>query len=306
MTKPTRGRVQKESPPAGWLVHTAMLIAFLAVSLASGFVWLVPIEVFETWAVDRAVSGKYGQPEAVGEADFMVWLCRIVTPLLLAWIWRVWSNVGPWRLFVADLWSGLATITRSTTRPDSTCLRSRTDFIRTVGCRGLLLAWGVVFIAHGVHAIGQRAHDWPYFQFYSGEVVLPNISESNRALIWYVQQSTPKTARILVASDQKLFFLSYYLRPRTLLHRMHPESEHVIPLNDQQRKLAAYRLEELTPADLARMPHDFTLEYFEHPDLVDRSQVLSDPVWVAYVRQWEENPSLIPSCMVRLRKAEER
>ena len=91
-----------------------------------------------------------------------------------------------------------------------------------------------------------------------------------------------------------------------LLHRMHPESEHVIPLKDQERKLAAYQLDELTADDLAQMPHDYTLEYFEHPDLVDPSQVLSDAAWVDFIRQREANRSLIPSYLVRLRKAEKR
>ena len=122
----------------------------------------------------------------------------------------------------------------------------------------------------------------------------------------HLQQATPSGARILVASDQKLFFLSYYLRPRTLLHRMHPDSEHVIPLKDQERKLAAYRLNELTADDLAQMNHDYTLEYFEHPDLVDMSQVLSDPAWVTFLRQREGNRLLVPSYEVKLRKVEKR
>lgn len=293
----------KETPPAGWIQHGAILIAFVASLLACGFIWLVPIEVVEQWAFDRAGSGTFDKFEAVGEADFSVWMWRVATPLLLILIWRVWLNLNRWLAFLADVWRGLATITSSTSHGDLAKSRSHADLARTVCCRGLLIGWVMVFAAHTVHGIGLRMHDWPYFRFNSGEVVLPNISDSNRAVIRFLQEATPPGSRILVASDQKLFFLSYYLRPRTLLHRMHPDSEHVIPLKDQQRKLVAYRLDELTPNDLAGMPHDYTLEYFEHPDLVDRSQVLNDSAWIAFIRRREKNPSLIPSYMVRLRTA---
>ena len=54
------------------------------------------------------------------------------------------------------------------------------------------------------------------------------------------------------------------------------------------------------------MNHDYTLEYFEHPDLVDMSQVLSDPAWVTFLRQREGNRLLVPSYEVKLRKVEKR
>ena len=304
MAKRTLSSGKHESPTAGWFAHVATLIAFLVSAVAAGFVWLVPIEVFEQWAFDRAGQGTFDKFEAVGEADFFVWMWRIVAPVIAILIGLVWSNLAGWKGFAESLWTGLISVTRfgsNTTRP-----HLLVDRIRTAFCRGLLLAWGLVFIGHSLHGIGLRAHDWPYFKFNSGDVVLPNISESNRAVIRYLQEATPATARILVASDQKLFFLSYYLRPRTLLHRMHPESEHVIPLKDKLRKLAAYRLDELTAENLAEMPHDYTLEYFEHPDLVDPSLVLRDPAWVAFIRKRERNPSLTPSYFVRLRKAGER
>ena len=295
-----RGSTRESSSPAGWLTQTTLLLTLIGTLLVSGFVWVVPIEVIEQWAFDRAGSGTYEQFEAIGSADFMVWFWRIVAPLLSIMFWRIWSKREQWQFFVADLGQGLA----AATRPD-TSHSSFFDRVQTFVYRGLLLAWGVVFIGHSVHGIGLRAHDWPYFRFNSGNVVLPNISESNRAVIRYLQEATPPDARILVASDQKLFFLSYYLRPRTLLHRMHPDSEHVIPLKDQERKLAAYRLEELTTEDLAQMPHDYTLEYFEHTERVDRSQVLSDAAWIAFIRRREQNPGLIPSYLTRLRKVRE-
>jgi hypothetical protein len=306
MAKPAIRLVMNSSPPAGWFGHLTMLITLLVVGCASALLWLVPIEVFEQWAFDRAGTGTFERFEAVGETDFLVWLWRIVGLMLLIVVWRVWLNLSRWQIFALDLWRGMKAVTRFPAKPNLPNADSLIDRIRTLGCRGLLVGWFIVFVAHFVHGIGLRAHDWPYFKFNSGEVVLPNISNSNRAVIRYLQQATSPNARILVVSDQKLFFLSYYLRPRTLLHRMHPESEHVIPLKDQERKLAAYRLDELSSEDLAQMPYDYTLEYFEHPDLVDRSQVLSDAAWIDFVRQREGNRSLIPSYQVRLRKGGER
>ena len=115
--------------------------------------------------------------------------------------------------------------------------------------------------------------------------------------------SDARQCAILVASDQKLFFLSYYLRPRVLLHRMHPDSEHVIPLKDQERKLSAYRLDDLSSDDLQQLPHDYTLEYFEHPDFVDRAQLLDDTTWISFIRRKQQSPSFVPPYVVRLRPA---
>ena len=301
--KLTRKNLPIRTSPWAWVTVGSALIVTL---LVTGFVWIVPIEVIEQWSFDRAGNGSFERFEAVGKADFFVWFYRIAGLLLLVAISRICWNLPRWWTFGRDLWQGLIAVTRSGSQLDSDSSRLWPDRLRTFGCRGLLVAWGIVFMAHFGHAIGLRAHDWPYFKFHSGEVVLPNISESNRAVIRYLQQATPPDARILVASDQKLFFLSYYLRPRTLLHRMHPDSEHVIPLKDQERKLAAYRLNELTADDLAQMNHDYTLEYFEHPDLVDMSQVLSDPAWVTFLRQREGNRLLVPSYEVKLRKVEKR
>lgn len=304
MSRPSSRSATVKGVRASWVSQAVVLILFIMVLLAVGFVWIVPIEVLEQWAFDYARNDDYAKLEAVGSTDFLVWVSRIVLPVLLIWVWRVWSDLAAWQSFAGNFGRGILRMTRFATGTSDT--PSLSNRINTMAWRGMLIGWCVLFAGHSLHAIGERAREWSYFRFNSGNTVLPNISESNRAVIRYLQESTPPSARIVVASDQKLFFLSYYLRPRTLFHRMHPDSEHVIPLKDQERKLAAYRLDELSPDDLAQMPHDYTLDYFEHPQMVDRTQLLSDTAWVAFLRRMSNNPTLVPPYLVRLRKASER
>ncbi len=305
MTKSPPATRHEKPSAAGWVAHIIIGLGFIILLIVCGYYWLVPIEVIEQWAFDRAAENSFDKFESVGKADFYVWLWRIVAPIMAIVVLRIWWDLARCQAFSFAACSGFAEITRVTPPHGSNREASIADQIRTFGCRGLLIGWAVVFVSHSIHGIGLRAHDWPYFRFKSGEEILPNISESNRAVIRYLQKATPPDARILIASDQKLFFLSYYLRPRMLLHRMHPGSEHVIPLKDQLRRLDAYQLDELTAEDLAQMPHDYTLEYFEHPELVDRSHVQDDTAWVTFLRQHDRNPSLVPSYLVRLRKSGE-
>ena len=298
--------IRHENPStAGWMAHIIIGLVLVVLLIVCGYYWLVPIEVIEQWAFDRAAEDSFEKFESVGKADFYVWLWRILAPIMAIVVLRIWWDLIRWQAFFFAACAGFAEITKVRPTHGSNQGASVADQIRTYACRGLLIGWVVLFVSHSIYGIALRAHDWPYFRFKSGADVLPNISESNRAVIRYLQKATPADARILIASDQKLFFLSYYLRPRTLLHRMHPGSEHVIPLKDQQRKLDAYQLGELTAEDLAQMPHDYTLEYFEHPDLVDRSHVQDDTGWVTFLRQHDRNPSLVPSYLVRLRKTGE-
>ena len=277
------------------------LVALLVITLITTvLVWLIPIEAFQQWAYNRAKPEPFARYEAIGAAEFLTWTARIGFPLLLYLTIFVFRRIASSSMFVVNLIRGCKELTGQANFAGNQ--KTFGNRWRTIGCRVILLAWLLLFVGHAVYGFGQRAYDWPYFHFNSGQVVLPNISDSNRAVIRYLLSVTPPGSRILVASDQKLFFLSYYLRPRTLFHKMHPESEHVIPLADQKRKLNAYRLNELTAEDLRQIPHDYTLEYFEHPDLVNRGEVLDDRNWVTFYRTQQRDPSLVPSFLVRLRK----
>lgn len=302
MSKPGPRPIPATTTEPGLIANGVMLASLALLLLAVGCVWIIPIEVLEQWAIDRAQSDPYAKLEAMGATDFLVWLGRIVLPVLVICVWRIWWRLDAWQRFALDVWRGFLALTEPAGKSGHPL--SFTDRLRAFACRGLLLGWSLLFLGHSIHAIDQRAREWPYFWFESGNAILPNISPANRAVIRYLQKATPPTARILVASDQKLFFLSYYLRPRTLYHKMHPESEHVIPLKNQERKLAAFRLDELSAADLERIPHDYTVEYFEHPDMVNPSDVMSDRKWVEFLRHRDLNPTLVPSYLMRLRKVD--
>ena len=108
-------------------------------------------------------------------------------------------------------------------------------------------------------------------------------------------------ARILVVSDQTAYFLSYYLLPRQVFHKVHPDAERVIPQPDQQRQLAAYRLEDFSAEELRALDPDFVLEYFEGPAYVDRERLLEDAQWITFVRRLRGDAAYVPPYNVALR-----
>lgn len=277
-----------------------LILAFTAlVGLSSGgLMWFLPIDVVQSWAYERAPDNDFQRFEAIGHAEFVCWLLRIVGPLLLIMALLAWRDLSRVAGFLSDAWNGLLTVTRM--GADSS-IGSRW---RTVIVRVFLVAWSLLAIGHFADALRQRMRDWPYYRFRSGVQVLPNISDSNRDVIRYLKQATPENARILIVSDQKLFFLSYYLLPRRLYHKMHPGSEHVIPKEHLQRQLATYKLADLDQETLRRIAPDYILEYMEHPDDVDRSALQEDRNWIEFLRQSYRNPSLVPDYMVRLRRFE--
>ena len=294
--RPKSAPITSSNPLVGYGLGALFVVTLVATVL----IWLIPLEAMQQAAYDRAKPDPYARYQAIGAAEFSTWVGRIVLPCLLIGVGRAYRNRSSWSIFLTELEPGLRDVVTTNAKCDTSNLTiSR---IRTVACSALLLGWGCLSVGHLVHGFNERAGDWPYFRWNSGEAVLPNISDSNRAVIRYLLGATPPEAKILVASDQKLFFLSYYLRPRALFHKMHPESEHVIPLKDQERKLSAYRLDELNADDLRGIPYDYTLEYFEHPDFVNQSEVLDDRSWVAFYRATRQEPSAIPPYLVRLRK----
>jgi hypothetical protein len=176
---------------------------------------------------------------------------------------------------------------------------------RSLIVRGFCIAWGILALGHFGHATMECLTNWPYYRFKSGVEVLPNISDSNRLVIRYLMNSTAPNARIFVASDQKLYFLSYYLLPRRLYYQSHPESEFVIPQPHLQRYMPAYPLAEIDPKTIERIAPDYVLEYFEQPDLIDRSRLNEDRNWVSFFRQHSPDPTAEPPYQVCLRRLKE-
>ena len=271
--------------------------------LLSGLAWLWPLEVIQGWAVARVdPSDSYAMFEAVGMAEAGQWAARwfgLAMTGMCCVLWRQRSCIAPW---IEGAGRGFWRVTDMTVpaapgQPVSPRLAHAVSNIQ----RFAILSALVLSLGHWGGAIRQRFRDWPYYRLNTGDQVLPNISDSNRTVIRYLRAATPDHSRILVVSDQKLFFLSYYLRPRTLFHRMHPSAEHLIPRAHQARQLAAYRLDDL-PADVWDCQPDYVLEYFEGAEYVDSSRTTEDLAWLDFFRQSSGDPAAVPAYVVRLHR----
>jgi hypothetical protein len=278
--------------PANWLQRAlqVVLAAALAITvIASAAAWLAPSELIQDRAIRRAGQDPYAQFEAAGQAEAMWWLLQWVLPVLAALCLTALRRPAAMAAFVRGAASGFLEAT------------SRGGIAVRVVQRGAIGAWlGLSAFALGV-AVQQRCRDWPYYRLRAGPDVLPNISESNREVIRYLNGATPPGARIFAVSDQKLFFVSYYALPRRLYQRTHPASEFTIPQPDQQRQLAAYRLSDIEPEYLQRLKPDFVLEYFEGGDYVERERVREDGAWLEFQRQRRGDATYVPPYVVVLR-----
>lgn len=269
----------------------ALLLAALAVG---GYVWGIPVEVAQSWAMDAAPDDPLAQFEAVGRREALWWLLRAVTPIVALASAAALLRPQPLSKPVRRLWAAIGSSTRSEGGPlSSTALRL------------LLAGWIVLAAVHAAQALWQRIEDWPVYRLRSGQQVLPNISQENRDVIRYVHAATPPDAKILVLSDQKLFFLGYYLRPRRIYHPTHPESEFVIPQPHGGRPTPAYRLEDLPEDYIEKLDPDYLLEYFEGPAYADPSRFGEDPMWLAFQRS-RYGSDYRPDYLVVLRNLRER
>ncbi len=272
------------------------LLLSVVLLAASVIVWIVPVEVIQNWAFEQAGEDHYAQFEAVGCAEALWTASQWLLPILTAvsfWGFRNQESLSVWILSaLEDLCAFLTGSRKLFVRPSP-----------AVAVRGTLMAvllkvWLVLAVVHAAGGVWERARDWPYFRWNSGSVVLPNISDTNRDVIRYLREATPPDSRILVFSDQKLFFLSYYLLPRRLFHPIHEDSEFVIPLPNQARQLAAYRKSDFTAEELAKWRPDYVLEYFEGADYVDSQQRNADPVWVRYWQTRHQSTDLPPAVVI--------
>lgn len=282
------------------IVRTVLLGGWCAVLLLAVTAWLLPVEVAQSWAVDRAGNDDFSRFEAHGAAGAAVWLLRVaatVFGILLTAIWiRRRSSVPFLVEMLTEFWRAAA-VADSVDLPRSPLLKS----IRPMATRMFIVAWFVLATYHVGASVTRRLWEWPLYRLYSGQTILPNISDSNREVIRYLAATTPPDAKILVLSDQKLFFLSYYLLPRRLYHPTHPDSEFVIPLPHNQRQLAAFRLADLSPGQIQRLKPDYILEYFEGSRFIEDSDLEQDPVWVNFQRT-RHGPDYRPTSLVVLRR----
>ncbi len=257
--------------------------------------WIVPVEAVQNWAIDPESTDPYSLYETMGMVEAAHWSAQWLAPLVAIAGFRGWRRRT---LIVPVIEATLRSFWQLTSQDGPP---SKLGVMVSLVKRAALLAVLILAISHWGAGLKQRLKDWPYYRFHSSDEVLPNISESNRDVIHYLRSSTPENARIFVVSDQKLFFLSYHLRPRSLYHRMHPTAEHLIPRAHQARQLAAYRLHELPP-DVWECQPDYVLEYFEGAEYVDPARTLEDRQWVSFLRQRTGDATKVPEFVVVLHR----
>ena len=300
----------RRMPPWEWIAVSALSLFTISTTLFVAVAWFLPVEVFQNWAYEYATEDSYRQFEAVGQAQALCWIVRFVGPLLVIGAIRLIRNRESTSNSLQRTWQGFLTATQvfDVTRADPAISspvaahqRLTANRVKTWCLRGIVLLWMTLAVLQFGRSTNRRIADWPYYRFHSGRVVLPNISESNRDVIRYLRESTPPDSRILVVSDQKLYFLSYYLRPRGIYHRVHPDSAFVIAQPHQQRWMPAYRLNELDPGWICQLRPNFILEYFEHPDNIDASKNLDDRHWIQFLRRLHDDPNYVPSYSLQLR-----
>jgi hypothetical protein len=276
--------------------------ALLAAALLTAAAWCVSEPMARNRAAAREPADLLAQEEAVAA----LWLVRCAAPVmvLLAIVaLRRSRELGPFLQRAARGLSIATTVSAGDrTTPAQHGLSRR---LTTWLFRAILAAWLLLALGHWGSAVGDRLAEWPVYRLNPGAAVLPNMSESNRDVIRYVQSATPENARVLVVSDQTVYFLSYYLHPRPVFHKVHPDAERVIPQPNQQRQLAAFRLEEIPAEELQALRPDFVLEYFEGSAYVDRERLLDDPRWIAFVRQLHRDAGYVPPYNVALRPFDE-
>lgn len=280
-------------PPASLTraVRRGLAIGWWAALFLVLAAWILPVEIVENWAAGRARNDDFSKIEAArASANALVFLrwALSATTLVLFSIWLAGRKSAPLiSHIIAECWHSMT--------PVDDAIRWR-----AVASRLFLMAWLMLAVWHVGASVSRRLWDWPVYRLYDGKTVLPNISDHNRDVIRYLNEATPSNARILVLSDQKLYFLSYYLLPRRLYHPMHPDSEFVIPQPYNQRQLAAYRLAELSPERIEKLRPDYILEYFEGEPFTKDRNLEQDLDWVSYKRR--RNQSWRPQYLVALRK----
>ncbi|MDB5342123.1 MAG: hypothetical protein JWP89_500 [Schlesneria sp.] len=281
------------SAAIGVLVVSWCLMAALA-----GIAWLLPLDVAQGWAVRRADNNDFAMFEAYGAITATMWFVRCVSTLLMLVLgiaWRLRRTSVPMLARVASsFWHATIPVTQAATS-GSGIGRFRIGAVRLI-----VVGWLMLGVYQLGCSINRRLWDWPLYQLHAGQTILPNISENNREVIRFLAATTPPNARILVLSDQKLYFLSYYLLPRRLYHPSHPDSVFVIAKPYNQRQLASYRLQDLTADQIQELHPDYILEYFEGKQFIEGENLSLDSTWLNFQRR-RFGPGWQPSYLVSLR-----
>jgi hypothetical protein len=264
--------------------------------LATLAAWIISVEMAETWVFTRTRD-----PQSALKTSERLWLIRVLAPVL---VMGAGFGLRRWLQTEQQLRTLAREFLAATRLSDA---RTTSMSARSVVCRVAIAAWLLLSLMHWEAGIRKAIHEWPIYEWASGELVLPNMSSSNRDVIRSIRGATQteEDARILCLSDQTLYFVSYYAWPRKILHRTHPDSEFVVPQEGLSQRRAAYRLSDFTEDQLADWAPDYVLEYYASPEYVDQDPLEYDPRMVAYLRLRHDDPAYLPECPIRLRTIEE-
>ena len=228
---------------ARWLLS----LVFAASTIAGALAWAARDEDIHAWVFPRTEDAT---AERMGEFSAALSLrrdLRLLLPLAAVLSGLAW-------LLLPALGGALGRM-----RPEASDLCRRLGWIGSA----TVVVWAFTALGHLYGGFSKALDDWPVYRLYPGEQILPNMSEGNRRVIRALRRATPPDARILVTTDQKPGFLSYYLLPRRVCFKTHPDSEFVIP--GPSEPLPAYRVGDLDPAWIASKKVDTIVEYFEAP-----------------------------------------
>ncbi len=237
--------------------------------------WYTPLEVRKQAAAERVTGGPDDLAAANAFTEALWGSVRWAAPLAVIVALVALFQLHRLAPFLSSAGRGFQAATSASEKPR--------DSRQTWLIRGFVAAWLIIAMSQFGESVVQRMRDWQSYGLHAGQTSLPNLSDTNYLVIRYLEEATPPDAKILVLSDQKLFFLSYYLLPRRLYHPMHPESEFVIPLAQGKRQLAAYTRADLPPQYLDELQPDYVLEYFEGDAFVDPARVREDPEWLKFL-----------------------
>ena len=283
-------------------IHFVVMVGIVAGIVVSVVTWMLPVDLAMDLAVTRTAWSTLAEFERAGRAEAIWMFCRVAGPLLL--IVSLAARRGRLLHTVRDLIEGWRQTTTasvsvesstSSTHAANTQSRSLTALIRVC-----IVAWIGLAVLHAGACLWRRIEDWPVYRFRSGHTVLPNISQQNRDVIHYLQSVTPPDSRLFVISDQKLYFVSYYVLPRRVYHLTHPDGEFRIPAGYGARTIPTLLEADLPAGYLETLDPDYIVEYLESSKYMDPDRMYDDASWIAFQRA-RYGPGYQPTYQVSVR-----
>ena len=98
--------------PWEWIAVGSLSVFTSITTLLVVVAWFLPVEVFQNWAFEYATEDSYRRFEAVGQAEAICWIIRIVGPLVLIGAVRLIRNRESASKGFQRTWQGFLTVTQ--------------------------------------------------------------------------------------------------------------------------------------------------------------------------------------------------